>query len=631
MRCDFIKDKSMIRALAIYFSTGGNGITFLPGTNFEQELAKAFNNPEDAKQEIANYIGDPLPPKQEATNPEQVLNVTGTGAYERDESSTNIATYYVGGAAYAQMQTKFKRDILSKAIFDIDLQTGRYTFVDGTKLSERGNGLTIVQENIISYKNELINALANVDNKITKNQLNSDLTNEEYTSIINKAISEFENFLSYSDQETLEKNGAYDAYVILKNFDRLIVQHAPYIKIDKSYSNARLDGSMKYLFDAKVSHYSGFTADDSADISRQISGLAETLLEVVPEVESNGRVLSSSFIGKSGFNGAMQTLKEALLYTENLGSKIIDGKTLASRFRESYNSGANALLNSDYGLVQMIEAFIENNRTETSDRSISAFDSYRQKYLHNKLNGIKNFLLSKNTPENIKNMFVQMFLKTEATSYRVYSFDRETEEFSGKNLVSKMTLNQKYAFQSVIQGGLELITSSSRVYATRLAKKYNISFNKGESVTIVNTETNQALTISYPKTNGNIDISQKCMIGEDQGVLEEFVKDIYNYIIPDTYATCMSNDANYDWKLDFAPFVVLASKLINKKLGLDYGDDVSGLLTTTSEVNLTNFNRNILSVAERLGVIFGNSVRNTVKSLSGNNLPLFQLTSLEYN
>jgi len=546
MRCNFVKDKDMIRALAIYVGTGGNVDSFLPGTNFNEELAKAFSNPEDAKNALLEHFGKLDEPKPEI---EPVVIIDGVGNYNRDESSDNIATYYVGGSGFMRMQQRFKKDILKNSVLDIDLKTGKYTFVDA--FAQVTGGVTQLQQNILLYKNSLINILASVDDKIIKNQLTDlNISNADYTNIITNILTEFENYLKTHDQATLEVNGIYDAYVILKNFDKLIESNTPFIKIDKSFRNQNLEGIAKYLFDTNVSHYSGFTSDDSADISRQISGLAETLLQIIPEVEWNGNVLESSPIGKSGFNGAMQTLKEALLYTNVLGEEIVDGQTLASKFRETFNAGAGALLNSEYGLAAMIDAFIEANQ-KTNDLAISSFDSYRQRYLHNKLNGIKTYLLSKNTPEYIKNMFVQMFLKTEATSYRVYTFDPETESFMGKNLVSRMTLNQKYAFQSVISSGLKMIVNSTRSYASNIANKYDINIKSNgssELVTITNKQINKSVMISYNRnSNGIMDISQtSSVVNDDNEVVQAFLQDVYNYVIPDTYANCVTNLDNYD-------------------------------------------------------------------------------------
>lgn len=166
MRCDFVKNKDMIRALAIYVGTGGNVETFLPGTNFYDELAKAFNNPEDAKNALLEHFGKPDAPKPE-TNP--VVIVNGVGTYNRDESSNNIATYYVGGSGFIRMQQRFKRDILKNSVLDIDFKTGKYRFIDA--LASVNGEVTQLQQNILLYKNSLINILASVDDKIIKNQL----------------------------------------------------------------------------------------------------------------------------------------------------------------------------------------------------------------------------------------------------------------------------------------------------------------------------------------------------------------------------------------------------------------------------------------------------------------------------
>ena len=56
-----------------------------------------------------------------------------------------------------------------------------------------------------------------------------------------------------------------------------------------------------------------------------------------------------------------------------------------------------------------------------------------------------------------------------------------------------------------------------------------------------------------------------------------------------------------------------------------------GIINFREQVDLSKFNAKLLEIGQRLGVIFGNSIKSTIKSLSGSTLPLFNLTSMEYN
>lgn len=526
------------------------------------------------------------------------------------------------------MQSFFRKKILGASILAINKKENTFEFIDGNFMKE-GAKLTLCQENLVSFKVELINNLLRTMGKPEVVE-DYDISVEAYTNLVKGTLMEFETYLKSADQELLESNGIYDSYVILKNFDRLIDKYASYIKIDKSYSSKGLEGVYKYSLEPKVEHFSGFSGkDESANIMNQVSNLAETILRIIPEVEENGHILETSSVGVAGFNGAMETLKQALLYSDTFGENGRD-------FRDAYVKQAEVLLdpNSEYNIRTIIEAFINANRSNNK-RSATAFGEFRQVYLHNKLRGIEKFLFNDKTPKYIQNMFIQMFYKTEPTSYRVYTTDDTTKRFVGKDLKSRMTVTQKFAIQNVLTSGLNMITSGSKITANTILDKYDISVEQNgnqEVFTIVDNQTGHKATITYTISEQNGLVPGNEIIDTDSDdIVTSFMEDVYSYIIPDTYATCISSNDLYDWKADFVPFIVLAGKEALAKVGRDSGVD-TGIIDKDEEVDLkTKYNNLLLAIGQRLGVIYGDSVKSTIKSLSGSSLPLFQLTSLEYN
>ncbi len=526
------------------------------------------------------------------------------------------------------MQSFFRERILGASILAINKKGGSFEFIDGNSTQD-GSKLTKCQANLVSFKTELINNLLRTMGKPEVVE-DYDISVEAYTNLVKGTLMDFETYLKSADQELLESNGIYDSYVILKNFDRLIDKYASYIKIDKSYSVKGLEGVYKYSLEPKVEHFSGFSGkDESANIMNQVSNLAETILRIIPEVEENGHILETSSVGVAGFNGAMESLKQALLYSDTFGENGRD-------FRNAYVKQAEVLLdpNSEYNIRTIIEAFINANRSNNK-RSATAFGEFRQVYLHNKLRGIEKFLFNDKTPKYIQNMFIQMFYKTEPTSYRVYTTDDTTKRFVGKDLKSRMTVTQKFAIQNVLTSGLNMITSGSKITANTILDKYDISVEQNgdqEVFTIVDNQTGHKATITYTvsEQNGLVPGNEIIDTNSDD-IITSFMEDVYSYIIPDTYATCISSDALYDWKADFVPFIVLAGKEALAKVGRDSGVD-TGIIDKDEEVDLkTKYNNLLLAIGQRLGVIYGDSVKSTIKSLSGSSLPLFQLTSLEYN
>ena len=620
MRCDFEKEKSLIRAYAIYIATNGDPNAFSSSPEFETKLAEAFNNPDIALRAVADFVGEVITSPTVSTVQDRAKET-----YERIEDSENLASYYIGGLGFTRMESKFREKMLATSILKLDRKTGRFEYISGN--NSLGNDVhSVTQRNILSYKEELINDLRNVKELgLPTVNLELSIANDEYTNIVKQTLNAFENYLGTVDQAELENNGVFDSYVILKNFDKLLEKNASYINVDKSYKN--IEGVSKYSLNPKVTHFTGFSKDEGADIMKQVSNVADTILRLIPDIDANGKVLASS-VGLSGFNGSMQTLKSALLYSNNLG-------TDSAEFRKAYSKGAGTLHDSEFGLTRMIDSFINNNKIANPNEGVQSFSAFRQVYLHNKLRSIKTYLLAPETPAYIKNMFTQMFYKTESTAYRVYSTN-EDGQFLGNNLVSRMIVTQKKAISDVIKGGLKMISKSGRSFATTLLNNYNISVqqvNGAEIMTIADKNNGHSMGITYQfDASQNIKINQNSVNTEYPELVRDFMLKAYSFLIPDTYDSCITNPDNYKWENDFAPFIVLAVKEAGRKIGSkNYGKSSNSLTDANGKYDLSRYNSTLLGIGQRLGVIYGDSVKNVIKSLSGSTLPLFQLTSLEYN
>ena len=455
-KCSF-SEKFKVLALACYMNAGGD-----PTKPYNTLIAtKAFTDVFDNVDQAVKEFGKMMPEAEK----DSASGSSYSGVIDIDLDNANLTSYYTGGVGFMQMQSKFRREILAATVFSLDTKTGEYEFIDGYGVDE--NNINIAQKRILEYKAELINNLRAKINKAEFPEISAnDLYDiESYTSIVNETINAFADYMSSVDKNALMQTDVYDDFVILKNFDKLIKGYASYISIDESFEKAGKEGLTKYSFTPKVKHFTGFSTDEGADVLKQVSNLAETILSVACDIDENGNLLNS--IGVSGFNGTMGTLKEALLYS----SKMLT-KGDASKYRNTYSKGAGALLdeNNQYNILNFIDTFIDTYRSNS--KSVGDFESFRQVYLHNKLRGIKKFLLDKKTPAYIKNMFIQMFIKSEPTSYRVYSYNNDLNEFRGDNLRSRMQITQKFAFENIIKGGITLLNSDSRAFSKALTDKY---------------------------------------------------------------------------------------------------------------------------------------------------------------
>ena len=621
-KCSF-SEKLRVLALACYINAGGN-----PTKPYDTVIAtKAFTDVFDNVNQAVEEFGKMMPGAEK----DSASGSSHSGVIDIDLDNANLASYYTGGVGFMQMQSKFRREILAATVFSLDPQTGEYEFVDGYGVDE--NNINIAQKKILEYKTELINSLRAKINKAEFPEIDiNDLYDiESYTTIVNETINAFSDYMSSTDKNALMQTDVYDDFVILKNFDKLIKGYASYINIDESFEKAGKEGLTKYSFTPKVKHYTGFSTDEGADVLKQVSNLAETILAVACDIDANNKPLNS--ISVSGFNGAMGTLKEALLYS----SKMLT-KEDAKAYRRTYSKGAGALLDekNSHNLLNFIDTFIDTYKSNS--KSVGDFESYRQIYLHNKLRGIKKYLLDRKTPAYIKNMFIQMFLKSEPTSYRVYSYNKDLNEFRGDNLRSRMQITQKFAFENVIKGGITLLNSDSRAFSKALTDKYKFKFSKSGQYEKLNISAGKReLTLKYKVDDLGAHLlstakeNVKLIQEGDETLIKDIMRDAYSYIVPDSYKTCIAGPSNFNENEDFAPFVAIAAQEALKNMGIQDKGTNFGIINPREQVDLSKFNAKLLEIGQRLGVIFGNSVKSTIKSLSGSTLPLFNLTSMEYN
>ena len=621
-KCSF-SEKFRVWALACYINAGGDPTKPYNTVIATKAFTDVFNNVDQAVKEF----GKMMPGAENGS----ASGSSYSGVIDIDLDNANLTSYYTGGVGFMQMQSKFRKKMLAATVFSLDPQTGEYEFVDGYGVDE--NNINIAQKKILEYKAELINSLRASINKAEFPEIDiKDLYDiESYTTIVNETINAFSDYMSSTDKNALMQTDVYDNFVILKNFDKLIKGYASYIDIDESFEKAGKEGLTKYSFTPKVKHYTGFSTDEGADVLKQVSNLAETILAVACDIDIDNKPLNS--ISVSGFNGAMGTLKEALLYS----SKMLT-KEDAKAYRRTYSKGAGALLDekNPYNLLNFIDTFIDTYKSNS--KSVGDFESYRQIYLHNKLRGIKKYLFDKKTPAYIKNMFIQMFLKSEPTSYRVYSYNRDLNEFRGDNLRSRMQVTQKFAFENVIKGGITLLNSDSRAFSKALTDKYKFKFSKsGQYEKLIISNGNRELTLKYKVDDHGAHLLStakedvKLIQEGDETLIKDIMRDAYSYIVPNSYKTCIAGPSNFNENEDFAPFVAIAAQEALKNMGIQDKGTNFGIINFREQVDLSKFNAKLLEIGQRLGVIFGNSIKSTIKSLSGSTLPLFNLTSMEYN
>lgn len=517
----------------------------------------------------------------------------------------SIDSLYIGRSDLRlQMEQRFAEDIAALTIFDRHAK-GPAMWID---FNDKGNfGLNKGNENIRLYKCSLIDAMYDemrdagfIDElPVYPNPEDSAL---EYDGKIQNALRTYRSFLISNENA----GKAYTEFAILQNFDELIKAKMPFIEFNEKLV---YDFADKYTYRGpSVEHYKGFTSSESAAIENQESDLAKILLSVIPEIDGEGKEIPGSFIGLSGFNSAMSSLKKAILYSPEI---------FTDQSRETYFDGLNIDLNS------LIDQYI----AKLSDPRNKIDDNHRT-FLISKLRGIQKFVYGEDINPIIKNMFTQMFFKTESISYRAYAFDSDSNTFKGKNLASTIVNTQRYQLEDAIRGAVYLLTSNTDL-AEKLRDKYNVVIDEEHATIFLSNMRNQ-IAITFGRVKGNPEIKfavEQNQTSYTQAFLESAVSDFLSILIPDTYMRIGQQLSGNTFTLmqDFKmPLGLVLLATYAPKLTRD-------IYKSPGIVNLIPYIQTLTEPAKKFSVIYGSETKNVVKSPSGNNLPTYQLTNMSYN
>lgn len=509
-----------------------------------------------------------------------------------EEDEVSIDSLFIGRSDLRmQMEQQFTEDIVAKTVFDLSANNGKGEFLDFSK-KDKKTGISIGNKNIMLYKNQLIKDLYDEIGE-TAPVLTADMSAREYDGTIKETLRKYRNYIA--DKDVVK---SYNSFAILQNFDSLLKSKADYITFNEEMV---LDFADKYEYKGpNVEHYTGFMSSESAQIENQESNLAKILLSVIPEVNKKGDPISGSFIGLSGFNSVMTSLKKALLYSP---------KSFNENTRKTYYDGLAIDMN---GIIEDYIQLLANPN--------STLPENHRNFLISKLRGIQKYIYQSELDQDIKDMFTQMFFKTEPTSYRAYTYDPDLEEMSGRNLASNISNNQKYALEDAIRGAAYLLRTNSTA-KKELKDAYKIKASGSKVTLVLNEIANQTITFDLGKNrnkfvcSGNISNKQ----------LNKLVLDVLGIIIPDTYESVgIQIDGEDGFKLinDFAtPLGVVLCSV--------FGTGVP--IKTGNIVDLKNYSQSLLTTAKKFGIIYGDETKNVVKSPGGNNLPVYQLTNMTYN
>lgn len=507
------------------------------------------------------------------------------GAKNSETEQDELLNYYLDKnnllESKDRMATRFFEDVISKVLYD--KTAGKY-LEPSTEL---------VNNALYQYKLELLQKLWD----FTGIDHSSDVADEDLTLAMSRTFNDFLSKFKSNDSDEY-----YDTYVILKNFNKLLNDNAPFIKLNAAYANSNHHAKDMYVWDPSGTYRQSWTDSEDSDISKTVSPLIRLLADYFTTDQGVP-------IGFKTYNIVMSTV--AIWIHEN----SIDSD-VAKVNKELRTKG----LHADFG--KMIDVYI--NKTSPNE-------GMKQVLL-----GIKKHIFNRNStlPSKIKDAFANQFFLTAKYAYVAYrqNYENGSNNVKGQYLEDSFIDTQIGSLNRRVQNNVWMYQQNSTLFEgfkkthgieTKLENgiiKIDFDSRYGESFTVT-IDNNNSDSISI-KINGgkgapsNIDYSQ----------LITLIQDLLDELVPDDYADIlmrMSMNAPVRATL-FGTFIhpisiVLGAATDKQGQVFQYDEDSKDLKTY-------NFKQYFSQCGTFESIKNGINELNVLKNGEGNNLPIYQLS-----
>lgn len=583
------------------------------------ELAKFFSDPDTAMQDLQGLVTfESVREEQKNTNNNAPVKLNTKQAKIGTKEGGSISSAYLGRSnAYAEMIKNFRRSMLELSRIKMNFETGEVESFNSN--SDSGNGVSILNQNILNYKLDLIKKIfselgyddlfEDVELTIRRNIITGDW---------NTADSHLNQLLQVVQMQESVPDSVYDAYVMLMNFDKLIKQECPFIEADERYGS--VDGINKYKYvGASVAHFTGWTSSEFANSMDQASTLVKSILDYIPEANENRDPIEGSSIGLSGFYSVMSAMRNTLLYHA-------EGELLKIR--------KDLLKGTQVDLSVFIDAYINylQSASQNVGNTSSYFDTHRT-YLIGKLRGIQKYIFNSQMDKELKDIFNHMFFKNVQMSYVAYSYDPLNDKFKGTDLKASAINQQTYGLLGTIASSIYNYRTNpglfQRIIGNTLYQgikpKYTIKEENGN--VLKNDRTGQC-TITYNGCEFTFGPNNIQTTFEFQEFKDIFF-DLFGYILPDNYVSVgkQINGENWDYKKELGSALRLGLQGVFNWGKLKYEDGNRNFPS-----NINDWYTEFAPIGKVISTIYGADTINVIKNVSKkNNLPLYGLTSLAYN
>lgn len=497
-----------------------------------------------------------------------------------DTSSDSPMKFFIGKEArqYNKMINNFAKKLISVSIFDLATEN----FVEDP--NKNIEDTTLLNKEIFKYKKELLKI---VSNYLSESLIDLDTINDvkEIEDVFNSIIIKFEERVNNIVDKDDTYYNAFNAYVTLKTFEKLLATETPFIGINPLYEKSSIYSKQRYTYvGPSVKQFTNFSETQYMDASDATSDLCKILLRYFPKVNENNQIIEDTSISLSGFNSVMLHLKQWA--EESTDQEVADELTKGTKMDMQK-------------LISKYENALDTNKDISPEHKT---------YLRSTLRGIKKYVFNPKMRENIKFMFTHLMEKTVLSSYIGYQenmFDGE-KRFGARNMTERPILMQKYFIDDVVTAASTYWAENKNKFDEFL-QKYNIT---------IYSDTIKIGDVTITQGRDNI-ISTSGLIDNFNEIFENFVQLL---IADDFEEVAKQVYPNKDHSVLSLYTPVLATVLFNS---------YQKFISPNNRINSVN-NGQLKDLSRVLNVINGADTVNVIKNAEGNNLPLYQMVCLSY-
>ena len=512
------------------------------------------------------------------------------GAKNSEAEPDRLSDYYYnkknGYVRLSNMTSRFFEDIISRTLFD--KTTGG--FFRPTTSS--------VNQALYDYKVELLNKLWAFTGKPHQAEL---VSTDNLTLVISRTLSDFTQMSQIEGADAV-----WDDYIILKQFDKLLNDYAPFIKKDAAFENTSYQSKSMYRWDPSGTYRQSWTDSEDSDISKTTSPLVRLLADYFTCADANGTEIKRP-IGFTTFNIAMATLARWL--HENRQWRDVENVS-----RDIRKNG----LSADLG--KAIDVYIQHANPNDSLKEV--------------LYGIKKHVFNKNSaiPLSIKQAFANQFFITAKYSYMAYrqAYSEGQFDVSGQYLEDSFINIKTANLMRTFQNKIWFYQWRPESFARLKTKHGIVTSNKDGIITIKFDGAKgwgDGFKITVTKNGDGISINKSDAKEVRDDMMISLIQDTFDTLIPFDYQDvldAMSISAPIPATL-FNTFIEPIALML---AAADEGKDFPNVFSYNEEsdlINTYNFQQRFVQPGKFQSIVDGINDLNVLKNGEGNNLPIYQL------